>query len=79
VNFEYRALTRAEALMRAGNFASAVEPLRDVLTADPENARAHDCLAQCLVMQNRLAGAEHEARAAIALDPLASRYRLTLA
>ena len=74
-----QALIHAAVLMRAGNYGAAIEPLRDVLTADPESADAHDRLAQCLLHQNRLSGAMHEARAAIALRPTASDFRLTLA
>lgn len=64
------AFRRALALVDAGNFPAAIEPLRDVLTGDPGNAPAHLLLAVCLRMQGRPVGARYEAEQAIALDPM---------
>jgi tetratricopeptide (TPR) repeat protein len=64
------AIRHAEALLRAGNGAAAIEPLRDALTAAPEEAYPHFLLSRALRGQARLAGARYEAERAVALDPL---------
>lgn len=73
------ALRRAEALIRAGNFPAAIEPLREALTDDPEQALAHLLLARCLRAQHRLAGARWEAERSIALAPLEGAGHIELA
>jgi tetratricopeptide (TPR) repeat protein len=73
------AIRHAEALLRAGNSAGAIEPLRDALTAAPEEAYPHLLLAQALRRQGRLTGARYEAERAVALAPLWSSAHLELA
>ena len=73
------AMARAEALLRVGNSAAAIEPLRDALTADPEQAVPHMLLARALRDQARLTGSRYEAERAIALDPLRASGHLELA
>jgi tetratricopeptide (TPR) repeat protein len=73
------AMARAEALLRAGNSAAAIEPLRDALTADPEQAYPHMLLARALRNQARLTGSRYEAERGIELAPLWASAHLELA
>jgi tetratricopeptide (TPR) repeat protein len=73
------AIRRAEALLRAGNSAGAIEPLRDALTAAPEEPYPHLLLARALRAQNRLAGARYEAGRAVELAPMWAPAHLELA
>jgi tetratricopeptide (TPR) repeat protein len=73
------AMARAEALLRAGNSAAAIEPLRDALTADPEQAVPHMLLARALRDRARLTGSHYEANRAIELAPLWAGAHLELA
>ena len=73
------ALSRAEALIRVGNSAAAIEPLRDALTADPEQARPHMLLARALRDQARLTGSRYEAERAIEIEPMRADGHLELA
>lgn len=73
------AFIHADALHRAGNYSGAIEPLRDVLTEDPEHAEAHQILANCLLQQRRITSAAYEAKMAVTLEPLNSDHRVILA
>jgi tetratricopeptide (TPR) repeat protein len=73
------ALRRAEALLRAGNSRGAIEPLRDALTAAPEEAYPHRLLARALREQSRMAGSLYEAKRAVELAPLDPGGHLELA
>ena len=73
------AMRRAEALLRAGNSAGAIEPLRDALTAAPQEPYPHLLLARALRAQNRLAGARYEAGRAVELAPLWASAHVELA
>lgn len=75
----YLAIRRAEALLAAGNGAGAIEPLRDALTAAPDEAYPHLLLSRALRGQRRLEGARYEAERAVALQPLWSAAHLELA
>jgi Flp pilus assembly protein TadD len=74
-----RALAHAEVLLRSGNSAGAIDPLRDALTAAPEEAYPHLLLARALREQHRLVGARHEAERAIELAPTWALPRVELA
>ncbi len=63
------AMSRAEALLRAGNHSAAIEPLRDVLSADPEHAYAHLLLSRALMGEKRIEAARYEADRAAEIDP----------
>lgn len=62
----------AEAMsaLAQGNPHRAIEALRRVLSADPDDAQAHGLLAVCLVDARRLSAAGIEARLALAAAPL---------
>jgi Flp pilus assembly protein TadD len=62
-------LTFARRQMRIGNYAGAIEQLRQVLAADPTDAEAHALLAFCLHATKRLYAAEYEAQQALAAAP----------
>ena len=70
---------RAQYLLAASNYAAALEPLRDVLTADPNDSEAHWMLAQCLRSTGRLVGAHYEASQAIAIAPHVPTFHVELA
>jgi Flp pilus assembly protein TadD len=61
-------LERAYTQMAQHHLRGAIETLRQVLSLDPDNAQAHALLATCLHDEKRLFAADHEARAALALD-----------
>jgi len=50
-------MARADALLRAGNFSAAVEPLRDVLSVDPNHAYAHLLLSRASLGEKRIEAA----------------------
>lgn len=62
-------LALARRLMRIGNYAAAIEQLRQALAADPTDAGAHALLAVCLHATKRLYAAEYEAQQALAAAP----------
>ena len=65
----FRAMDRAEMLLRAGNGFAAVDPLRDALSIAPDEPHPHLLLAEALRIQNRLVGARYEAERALTLAP----------
>ena len=58
----------AERELRAGDWRPASDLLRRALTVDEDHARAHAMLALTLLIPKRLAGAEAEAKRALALQ-----------
>lgn len=73
------ALRQAEALLDAGNSASAIEYLRDALSVRPNDAYPHLLLASALRQQRRLIGALHEAERALQIEPVWSEVYVELA
>lgn len=47
----------------------AIDQLRDLLSQDPQYARAHGLLASCLLAQSRLHAAEYEVKTALEINP----------
>lgn len=70
---------RAQYLVAAGNYLAALDPLRDVLTADPNDSEAHHMLSQSLRSLGRLTGASYEASQAIAIAPYVATYHVEFA
>jgi len=62
-------LALARRQMRIGNYAGAIEQLRQVLAADPTDANGHALLAVCLHATKRLHAAEYEAQQALSAAP----------
>jgi Flp pilus assembly protein TadD len=62
-------LALARRQMRIGNYAGAIEQLRQALAADPTDADAHALLAVCLHATKRLYAAEYEAQQALSAAP----------
>jgi len=54
---------------RRGQFAKAIEHLKNLLGQDPNHAEGHALLALCLFEQHRLHAARHEAGVALELEP----------
>jgi Flp pilus assembly protein TadD len=63
-----RDLERARRQIAAGDLHGAVETLRRVLGAEPDDSFAHSLLASALLRQKRLEAAHHEARIGVELD-----------
>jgi len=62
-------LALARRQMRIGNYAGAIEQLRQALAADPTGGDAHALLAVCLHATKRLHAAEYEAQQALSAAP----------
>jgi Flp pilus assembly protein TadD len=62
-------LAEAEALLAAGRRGQAVAALRELVTAAPDNAAAHELLGVALEASGDRVGAEASLRAAVATDP----------
>jgi Flp pilus assembly protein TadD len=62
-------LALARRQMHIGNYAGAIEQLRQVLAVDPTDAGAHALLAMCLHATKRLHAAEYEAQQALSAAP----------
>ncbi|HZF33325.1 MAG TPA: tetratricopeptide repeat protein [Candidatus Angelobacter sp.] len=62
-------LALARRQMRIGNYAGAIEQLRQVLAVDPTDANGHALLAVCLHATKRLHAAEYEAQQALSAAP----------
>ncbi|HEY6034242.1 MAG TPA: CheR family methyltransferase [Kofleriaceae bacterium] len=62
-----------------GAAALAEQTCRDLIAADPRDARAHYLLALCRSDAGDAIGAEHHARAAVAIDPAFAMARVQLA
>ncbi|MEM7352079.1 MAG: tetratricopeptide repeat protein [Acidobacteriota bacterium] len=67
-----RWLFTAQQQMQQGQLEGAVDSLRQVLSADPDDSDAHALLAMCLLDLRRLHAAEHESGMALALEPQSS-------
>jgi len=61
-------LELARRQMQIGQMDGAIDNLSAYLGENPQDARAHALMAMCLHDRRRLTAAEHEARAALALD-----------
>lgn len=61
-------LEQADVQMHLSHWRGAIDLLRRALAIDPDHARAHAMLALALLGAKRLAGAEIEARLALALE-----------
>ncbi len=68
----------ASEAMTHGNWGRAIEALRQILGEDPGHPGAHRLLALCLLNQNRLHAAEHEAQLALQGDPQSASSALVL-
>ena len=62
-----------------GAAARAEQTCRDLIAADPRDARAHYLLALCRSDAGDAIGAEHHARTAVAIDPAFAMARVQLA
>ena len=65
----HSAFAQVEVLLRGKRYQDAKARLRQILAADPDNARAHALLSYVLYLQGRNADALHESESAIGLDP----------
>jgi tetratricopeptide (TPR) repeat protein len=72
-------LSRAIGCIGRGDTRGAIEALRWALTYDPLAARLHALLALCLVDAKRIHAAEHEAQAALELEPELHNAHLAMA
>lgn len=70
---------RADMLIEQGRFDLAEGELRQALTAEPDDGRAHALLALCLVRRDKYEEATREAEAAVRLEPDAGFSHFTLA
>ncbi|WP_394825278.1 tetratricopeptide repeat protein [Pendulispora albinea] len=73
-----RWVDRAIEALDRGQPESAIDLLRNALTFDPNDARAHALLSYALLESRRIGAALVEARAAVALDPNLSVAHLVL-
>jgi len=71
-------IDRVVRLMQHGQHEAAIELLRRVLSADPDNVDGHALLAQCLLRTKRIHAARHEAALALTLGPNLPRPHLTM-
>jgi predicted Zn-dependent protease len=56
-------------LMSQGQYAGAINLLKDLLAMDPNDAAYHGTLASCLLQQMRIHAAEYELKIALQLEP----------
>ncbi len=70
---------QAQADIAAGNAADAIEPLRELLAAVPEDAHARGVLAHALLQTDALEESRLEGRLALAFDPTLSVVAWNLA
>lgn len=68
-------LARAEGLLERKDYAGAESVLREILRAEPRNARAHGNLALALMPQRKLREAVDEGRLAAAIEPESPQAR----
>ena len=68
----------AMAALSQGNHRRAIESLRRVLSAEPDDSEAHALLAVCLVDAHRLSAAGTEAKLALAATPLSPLSHLAM-
>ncbi len=72
-------LERANALLRSGAFAEAIEVTRELLDSEPGNAEAHNTLGTALAQSGDFHGAERAYLAAAAADPTLYKPHANLA
>ena len=68
-------LARAEGLLERKDYAGAESVLREILRAEPRNARAHGNLALALMPQRKLREAVDEGRLAATIEPESPQAR----